>query len=164
MKLSWSLNMKKNTISNLKDSWPQMNKVDPCSTIDHSHKNTRWIYVSAKCHIKCNKVLHNSGNSKKWQRYCRPKVFNPNLPKGTNPNHANKGAEVKHGGNRLITGQRWGPLTNVRETTTNKKWSQRYLVHCNKCEYKDLKLNTWRIHRVGDSKVFPLPNSEGNFH
>jgi hypothetical protein len=25
--------------------------------------------------------------------------------KGTNPNHANKGAEVEHGGNRLITGQ-----------------------------------------------------------
>ena len=41
-----------------------MNKVDPYSTIDHSHKNTRWIYVSAKCHIKYNKVLRNSGNSK----------------------------------------------------------------------------------------------------
>ena len=41
-----------------------MNKVDPCSTIDHTHKNTRWIYVSAKCHIKCNKVLCNLGNSK----------------------------------------------------------------------------------------------------
>ena len=26
-------------------------------------------------------------------------------PKGTNPNHANKGDEVEHGGNRLITGQ-----------------------------------------------------------
>ena len=25
--------------------------------------------------------------------------------KGTNPNHANKGVEVEHGGNRLITGQ-----------------------------------------------------------
>ena len=24
--------------------------------------------------------------------------------KGTNPNHANKGSEVKHGGNYLITG------------------------------------------------------------
>ena len=46
MKLSWSLNMQKGTISNLKESWPQMNKVDPFSTIDHSHKNTRWIYVS----------------------------------------------------------------------------------------------------------------------
>ena len=25
--------------------------------------------------------------------------------KGTNPNNANKGVEVEHGGNRLITGQ-----------------------------------------------------------
>ena len=25
-------------------------------------------------------------------------------PKGMNPNHANKGAEVEHGGNRLIIG------------------------------------------------------------
>ena len=25
--------------------------------------------------------------------------------KGTNPNHANKGVKVEHGGNRLITGQ-----------------------------------------------------------
>ena len=41
-----------------------MNKEDPYSTIDHSHKNTRWIYVSAKCHIKYNKVLRNLGNSK----------------------------------------------------------------------------------------------------
>ena len=24
-------------------------------------------------------------------------------PKGTSPNHANKGGEVEHGGNRLIT-------------------------------------------------------------
>ena len=41
-----------------------MNKVDPCLTIGHSHKNTRWIYVSAKCHIKYNKVLCNLGDSK----------------------------------------------------------------------------------------------------
>ena len=41
-----------------------MNKVDPYSTIDHRHKNTRWIYVSAKCHIKCNKVLRSLGNRK----------------------------------------------------------------------------------------------------
>ena len=64
MKLSWSLSMQKCAISNIKESWPQMNKVDPCSTIEHSHKNTRWIYVSAKYHIKCDKVLHNSSNSK----------------------------------------------------------------------------------------------------
>ena len=56
--------MQKGAISNLKESWPHMNKVDPYSTIDHSHKNTRWIYVSAKCHIKCNKVLRSLGNSK----------------------------------------------------------------------------------------------------
>ena len=80
-----------------------MNKVDPCSTIDHSHKNTRWIYVPAKSHMKCNKFLRNLGNSKRGQCYCRPKVFNPILPKSTNLNHANKGAKVKHGGNRLIT-------------------------------------------------------------
>ena len=42
MKLSWSLNMQKGAISNLKDSWPQVNKADPCSIIDHSHKNTMW--------------------------------------------------------------------------------------------------------------------------
>ena len=41
-----------------------MNKVDPYSTIEHSHKNTRWIYVSAKCHIKCDKVLRILGNRK----------------------------------------------------------------------------------------------------
>ena len=41
-----------------------MNKVGPCSRIDHSHKNTRWIYVSTKFHIKCDKVLHSLGNSK----------------------------------------------------------------------------------------------------
>ena len=64
MKLSWLLNMQKGTISNLKESWPQMNKVDPCSTIDHSHKNTGWIYVSEKCHINCN-ILHSLGNRKK---------------------------------------------------------------------------------------------------
>ena len=64
MKLSWSLNMQKGAISNLKESWPQVNKVDPCSTIDHSHKDTRWIYVSPKCHMKCDKVLRNSGNRK----------------------------------------------------------------------------------------------------
>ena len=58
-----------------------MNKVDPCSTIDHSHKNTRWIYVSAKSHIKYNKVLRNSGNSKKDNATVGPKVFNPNRPK-----------------------------------------------------------------------------------
>ena len=56
--------MQKGAISNLKESWPEMNKVDPCSIIDHSHKNTRWIYVSAKCHIKYNKVLRNLGNRK----------------------------------------------------------------------------------------------------
>ena len=28
-----------------------------------------------------------------------------NAQKGTNPNHANKGAEVEHGGNHLIIGQ-----------------------------------------------------------
>ena len=64
MNLSWSLNMQKGVISNLKEPWPQINKVDPCSTINHSHKNTRWIYVSAKCHMKCDKVLHSLGNSK----------------------------------------------------------------------------------------------------
>ena len=41
-----------------------MNKVDPYSKIDHSHKHTRWIYVSAKFHIKYNKVLRSLGNSK----------------------------------------------------------------------------------------------------
>ena len=82
-----------------------MNKVDPYSIIDHSHKNTRWIYVSTKCHMKCDKVLCNSGNRKKWRCYSWPKVFNPNYPKGMNPNHVKKGVEVEHGGNRLITGQ-----------------------------------------------------------
>ena len=55
----------KGAILNLKESWPQMNKVDPCSTIDYRHKNTTWIYVSAKLqYIKYDKVLHNLGNSK----------------------------------------------------------------------------------------------------
>ena len=56
--------MKKGAISNLKESWPHMNKVDPCSSNDHSHKNTRWIYVSAKFHMRYNKVLLILGNSK----------------------------------------------------------------------------------------------------
>ena len=42
-----------------------MNKVDPCSIIDRSHNNTRWIYVLAKCHMKCDKVLRSLGNIKK---------------------------------------------------------------------------------------------------
>ena len=106
MKLSWSLNMQKGAISNLKEPWPQMNKVDPFSTIDHSHKNTRWIYVSAKCHIKYNKVLRNLGNSKMMTMLLSAQGLQSKPPKkGTNPNHANKGVEVEHGGSCLITGQ-----------------------------------------------------------
>ena len=48
-----------------------------------------------------------------------PRSSIQNAQKGTNPNHANKGVEVEHGGNRLITDQWWKPLTNVRETTIN---------------------------------------------
>ena len=105
MKLSWSLNMKKGTISNLKESWPQMNKVDLCSTIDHSHKNIRWIYVSAKFHMKCDKVLRSLGNSKMTMLLLAQGLQSKPPEKGTNSNHASKGAEVEHGGNRLITGQ-----------------------------------------------------------
>ena len=73
MKLSWLLNMQKGAISNLNESWPQMNKVDACSTIDHSHKNTKWIYVSEKYHIKCNKVLRILGNRKNDDATVRPR-------------------------------------------------------------------------------------------
>ena len=97
--------MQKGAISILKESWPQMNKVDPCSTIDHSHKNKRWIYVLEKCHIKYNKVLHNSGNSKMTMLLSAHGLQYKPPKKGTNPNHANKGTEVKHGGNCLITSQ-----------------------------------------------------------
>ena len=83
-----------------------MNKMDPCSTIDHSHKSTRWIYVSAKCHIKYNKVLRNLGNRKKMIMLLSAQGIQSKPPKkGTNPNHANKGAEVEHGGNHLIIDQ-----------------------------------------------------------
>ena len=82
-----------------------MNKVDPYSTIDHSHKNTRWIYVSAKCHIKCDKVLRNLGNRKMTMLLSAQGLQSKPPKKGTNPNHVNKGVEVKHGGNHLITGQ-----------------------------------------------------------
>ena len=83
-----------------------MNKVDPCSTIGHSHKNTRWIYVSAKFHIKYNKVLCNLGNSKMMTMLLSAQGLQSKPPKkGTNTNHANKGVEVEHGGNHLITGQ-----------------------------------------------------------
>ena len=82
-----------------------MNKVDPCSTINHSHKNTRWIYVSTKCHIKCNKVLRNLGNRKNDDATVGPRSSIQTTQKGTNPNHANKGVEVEHGGNHLITDQ-----------------------------------------------------------
>ena len=34
-----------------------------------------------------------------------PRSSTQTAQKGTNPNHANKGVEVEHGGNRLITGQ-----------------------------------------------------------
>ena len=88
-----------------KEVMATMNKVDPCSTIDHSHKNTRWIYVSGKCHIKCNKVLHNLGNSKNDDATIGPRSSIQNAQKGTNPNHVNKGDEVEHGGNRLIIDQ-----------------------------------------------------------
>ena len=50
-----------------------MNKVDPYSTIDHSHKNTRWIYVSKKCRIKCDKVLRSLGNRKNDDAIVSPK-------------------------------------------------------------------------------------------
>ena len=82
-----------------------MNKVDPCLTIDHSHKNTRWIYVSAKCHMKCNKVLRNLGNSKMTMLLSAQGLQSKLPKKCTNPNHANKELEFEHGGNRLITGQ-----------------------------------------------------------
>ena len=81
MKLSWSLNMKKGAISNLKEPWPQMNKVDPCSTIDHSHKNTRWIYVSVKCHINITRSCATRAIAKDDNATGNPKVFNPNRPK-----------------------------------------------------------------------------------
>ena len=82
-----------------------MNKVDPCSKIDHSHKNTRYIYVSSKCHIKYNKVLHSLGNRKNDDVIVIPRSSIQTAQKGMNPNHANKGVEVEHGGNHLITGQ-----------------------------------------------------------
>ena len=84
--------MQKGSISNLKEPWPQMNKVDPCSTIDHSHKNTRWIYVSVKVHIKYNKVLRNSGNSKKTMLLSAQSLQSKLPKKCTNPNHVNKGS------------------------------------------------------------------------
>ena len=68
-------------------------------------QNTRWIYVSAKCHIKCNKVLHNLGNSKMTMLLSAQGLQSKLPKKGTNPNHANKEAEVEHGGYHLITGQ-----------------------------------------------------------
>ena len=104
MKLSWSFNMQKGGISNLKEPWPQMNKVDPCSTINHSHKNTRWIYVSTKFHMKCDKILRKLGNRKNGNATVSPRSSIQVSQKGTNPNHVNKGVEVEHGGNRLITG------------------------------------------------------------
>ena len=83
-----------------------MNKVNLCSTIDHNQKNTRWIYVSAKCHMKCDKVLHNLGDKKNMRMLFSAQGLQSESPKkGTNPNHANQGAEVKHGGSRLIIGQ-----------------------------------------------------------
>ena len=82
-----------------------MNKVDPCSRINHSHKSTRWIYVSAKCYIKCDKVLRNLGNRKMTMLLSAQGLQSKPPKKGTNPNHVNKGAEVEHGGNHLITSQ-----------------------------------------------------------
>ena len=73
--------MQKGAISNLKEPWPQMNKLDPCSTIDHSHKNTRWIYVSAKCHIKITRSCATWAIAKDDNATVSPKVFNPNHPK-----------------------------------------------------------------------------------
>ena len=52
MKLSWSLNIQKGTISNIKESWPQMNKVDPYSTIDHNHKNYKVDLCLSKMSYK----------------------------------------------------------------------------------------------------------------
>ena len=58
-----------------------MNKVDLYSTIDHSHKNTRWIYVSAKCHIKITRSCATWAIAKDDNATVGPKVFNPNRPK-----------------------------------------------------------------------------------
>ena len=82
-----------------------MNKVDPYSTINHTHKNTRWIYVSTKCHIKCDKVFRNLGNRKMTMLLSAQGLQSKPFKKATNPNHANEGAEVEHGGKCLITGQ-----------------------------------------------------------
>ena len=81
-----------------------MNKVDPYSTIDHSHKNTRWFYVSAKCHMKSDKVLRNLSNRKNGNATVSPRSSIQTTQKGTNSNDVNKGVEVEHGKNRLITG------------------------------------------------------------
>ena len=82
-----------------------MNKVDPYSTIDHSHKNTRWIYVSAKCHIKCNKVLCSFENRKNDDAIFVPRYSIQTAQKVRILTMRIKGVEVEHGGNRLITGQ-----------------------------------------------------------
>ena len=52
-----------------------------------------------------NKVLRNSGNSKMTMLLSAQGPQSKPPKKGTNPNHANKGVEVEHGGNRLIIGQ-----------------------------------------------------------
>ena len=62
--------------------------------------------MSAKCHIKCNKVLRNLGNIKMMIMLLSAQGLQSKPPKkGMNPNHVNKGSEVEHGGNRLITSQ-----------------------------------------------------------
>ena len=106
MKLSWSLNMQKSAISNLKEPWPQMNKVNPYSIIHHSDKNTRWFYVSAKCHMKITRSCATWAIAKDNNVIVGPKVFNPNRPKKVRIlTMRNKGAKVEHGGSHLIPGQ-----------------------------------------------------------
>ena len=58
-------------------SWPQEYKVDICLS---------------KCHMRCDKVLHNSGNRKKRMMLLLTQCLESKPLKGLNPNHVNRGA------------------------------------------------------------------------
>ena len=59
-----------------------------------------------------------------------------------------KGAKVKHGWNRLITGHWCIPLRSAREITNNDDDSQGSIVHSNEIWMKELKLNIHGIFQL----------------
>ena len=80
-----------------------MNKVDPCSIIDHSQKTKVDLCLSEMSYEVWQGIAQ-LGKQKNDDATVGPRSSIQTAQKGTNPNHVNKGAKVEHGGNYLIVG------------------------------------------------------------